>query len=253
MMQLVETNWPILLAAFAIGLLVAWLVWRTTRRTTVKRDPAEAGDTGVRRNQALIDAPPVAANDASVAAPGAVGGAAVAAHATGDRTDRDLPALEGEERAEAAHDASHHAPPHDGAAQPAPEDVEEAETLSQAANTDEIATAGETADAEAGAGVPAREAMRQVPAGMADRPAGGGEDDDLTRIKGVGPKLAAMLKEQGVFRFEQIARWSEEDVDRIDAHLGRFQGRIRRDDWRKQADLLASGDTQGYEAAFGRL
>ncbi len=77
--------------------------------------------------------------------------------------------------------------------------------------------------------------------------------DDLTRIKGIGPKLAATLREQGVVSFRQIAEWSESDIDRVDAQLGRFEGRIRRDDWVAQAQLLAAGDTAGYEARFGKL
>ena len=75
--------------------------------------------------------------------------------------------------------------------------------------------------------------------------------DDLTRIKGLGPKLAATLGELGVTRFDQIAGWSHADIDRIDAQLGRFQGRIRRDDWVAQARLLADGDTAGFEQRFG--
>lgn len=77
--------------------------------------------------------------------------------------------------------------------------------------------------------------------------------DDLTRIKGVGPKLVTLLNEQGVTTFDQIANWSEADIDRIDSQLGRFEGRIRRDDWVTQAKLLAGGDTAGYEAQFGKL
>ena len=75
--------------------------------------------------------------------------------------------------------------------------------------------------------------------------------DDLTRIKGLGPKLAATLAELGVTSFSQIADWSDTDIDRIDAQLGRFQGRIRRDDWVAQARLLEAGDTAGFEARFG--
>ncbi len=77
--------------------------------------------------------------------------------------------------------------------------------------------------------------------------------DDLTRIKGVGPKVAEQLHALGVTSFGQIAAWDEADIDRIDGQLGRFQGRIRRDDWRTQAQLLAGGDTAGYEAKFGKL
>ena len=75
--------------------------------------------------------------------------------------------------------------------------------------------------------------------------------DDLTQIKGLGPKLAATLGELGVTRFDQIASWSDADIDRVDAQLGRFQGRIRRDDWVEQARLLAAGDRAGFESRFG--
>jgi predicted flap endonuclease-1-like 5' DNA nuclease len=79
------------------------------------------------------------------------------------------------------------------------------------------------------------------------------EGDDLTRIKGLGPKIADQLNVLGVTTFAQIAAWDDAEIDRIDAQLGRFQGRIRRDDWPGQARLLAGGDTVGYEAKFGRL
>ncbi len=77
--------------------------------------------------------------------------------------------------------------------------------------------------------------------------------DDLTRIKGVGPKLAALLQGLGVTSFAQIAAWNEADIDRIDAQLGSFAGRIARDNWTEQARLLASGDKAAYEAKFGKL
>ena len=76
--------------------------------------------------------------------------------------------------------------------------------------------------------------------------------DDLTRIKGLGPKIAALLNGQGVKTYAQIAAWSDEEIDRIDALLDRFQGRIRRDDWVSQAKLLAAGDESGFAAKFGQ-
>lgn len=77
--------------------------------------------------------------------------------------------------------------------------------------------------------------------------------DDLSVMKGVGPKLVARLAALGVTRFDQIAAWSEADIDRIDGELGNFAGRIRRDDWTEQARLLAAGDRAGFEAKFGAL
>lgn len=78
-----------------------------------------------------------------------------------------------------------------------------------------------------------------------------GEADDLKRIKGLGPKLVALLAEQGITRFEQIAAWTDADVERIDTTLGRFSGRITRDKWVEQAKLLALGDESGFSKTFG--
>lgn len=101
-----------------------------------------------------------------------------------------------------------------------------------------------TPDAVGGAGV-------AVAAGAEHAQVEASEGDDLTRIKGLGPKLAATLRELGVTRLDQVAAWSDADIDRIDAQLGRFQGRIRRDDWVEQAKLLAAGDEAGFHARFG--
>lgn len=76
--------------------------------------------------------------------------------------------------------------------------------------------------------------------------------DDLTRIKGLGPKIASLLGEMGVTSFAQIAGWSDEDIAAIDAQLGRFSGRITRDQWVAQAQLLAAGDESGFAEKFGR-
>lgn len=84
-------------------------------------------------------------------------------------------------------------------------------------------------------------------------PAADDAADDLRRIKGIGPKLVALLATVGVTRFDQIAAWTDADIDRIDARLGTFAGRIRRDSWVEQAKYLAAGDVAGFEAQFGKL
>ena len=76
---------------------------------------------------------------------------------------------------------------------------------------------------------------------------------DLTKIKGLGPKLAAMLAEQGFTRVDQIAALTPEAAAELDVKLGAFQGRMARDRWIEQAKLLAAGDHAGYESAFGKL
>lgn len=83
-------------------------------------------------------------------------------------------------------------------------------------------------------------------------PAPAASADDLTRIKGLGAKIAALLNELGVTSYAQIAGWSEEDAAAIDAKLGRFSGRISRDQWIAQAQLLAAGDEAGFAKKFGQ-
>lgn len=82
-------------------------------------------------------------------------------------------------------------------------------------------------------------------------PAAAPGGDDLLLIKGVGPKLNTLLQSLGVTTFAEIAGWSEDDIDQIDAQLGNFAGRIRRDGWIEQARYLAAGDIAGFEARFG--
>lgn len=63
--------------------------------------------------------------------------------------------------------------------------------------------------------------------------------EDLTRIKGLGPKAAAKLSELGVTSLAQIANWTDEDVSRMDDAIN-GRGRIERDEWVKQAKALST-------------
>lgn len=158
MSELLQTYWPLIVAALVLGLAVAWYVFNASRKTRVtgtSRDVLDEGAAPAERNKALIDSAPAAT-------------------------------------------------------------------------------------------------AMQPPAGApVTTPAASG--DDLTRIKGLGPKLSATLHGAGVTSFAQIAAWSDADIDRIDAQLGRFQGRIRRDDWVGQAKLLAQGDENGFAERYGKL
>ncbi|HET7317051.1 MAG TPA: hypothetical protein VFI88_06480 [Sphingomicrobium sp.] len=78
-------------------------------------------------------------------------------------------------------------------------------------------------------------------------------NDDLCRLKGVGPKFAEALRSVGFTRYEQIANLNPTEVERLDARLGTFAGRIVRDRIVEQADYLARGDTDGFEQQFGKL
>jgi NADH-quinone oxidoreductase subunit E len=69
----------------------------------------------------------------------------------------------------------------------------------------------------------------------------GGNADDLKKIKGVGPKLEAMLHGMGFYHFDQIANWTAAEVAWVDENLEGFKGRVSRDGWVAQAKILAAG------------
>ncbi|SHN53081.1 hypothetical protein [Erythrobacter sanguineus] len=120
--------------------------------------------------------------------------------------------------------------------------------VSAAANAQAVAAAPLGTDAEAGPQVvPTTAAPPKAPA-SAPAPAA----DDLSRIKGVGPKLVALLGELSVTSYAQIAVWQAADIERVDGQLGRFKGRITRDQWVEQAQLLAAHDEAGFIEKFGR-
>ena len=65
--------------------------------------------------------------------------------------------------------------------------------------------------------------------------------DDLKMIKGVGPKMEKLLNSLGFFHFDQVAKWTADEVLWVDQNLEGFKGRVSRDNWVQQAGLLASG------------
>ena len=67
-----------------------------------------------------------------------------------------------------------------------------------------------------------------------------GEKDNLCRVKGIGNVIEGKLNDLGIFHFDQIASWTEEEINWVDSHLA-FSGRIIREDWIGQAKLLAEG------------
>ncbi len=65
--------------------------------------------------------------------------------------------------------------------------------------------------------------------------------DNLKEIKGVGPKLEALLHNLGFYHFDQIAGWTDAELAWVDDNLEGFKGRASRDGWIGQARILASG------------
>lgn len=80
-----------------------------------------------------------------------------------------------------------------------------------------------------------------------------GAADDLSLLKGVGPKFAAQLIALGVTRYEQLAGFNDTEIAHLDERLGPFSGRLARDRVAEQAAYLARGDIDGFEEKFGKL
>lgn len=133
------------------------------------------------------------------------------------------------------------------------EDDSTDEVESEDDETDEGFDVEEDDDTEAGseaedevAGIAAEE---EAPTG--ERPLAldgpvAGQPDDLTVIGGVGPKIQELLNEMGIWHYDQIAAWSEENVIWVDRELN-FSGRIVREGWVQQAASLA-GDMAEEDA-----
>ena len=64
--------------------------------------------------------------------------------------------------------------------------------------------------------------------------------DNLTLIKGVGRVLEMNLNRLGVYHFNQISSWTNEQQVWVDKKMG-LLGRIEREDWVEQAQNLALG------------
>jgi predicted flap endonuclease-1-like 5' DNA nuclease len=84
-------------------------------------------------------------------------------------------------------------------------------------------------------------------------PGASGPPDDLRQLKGVGPKFAELLNQRGITRFDQLAKLSSSQAEVLDESMGPFRGRFTRDRILEQAEYLAVGDIDAYQAKFGNL
>ncbi len=64
------------------------------------------------------------------------------------------------------------------------------------------------------------------------------EKDDLTQIKGIGPRFQQKLNSLDIYSFRQISELSGEEVERLAEVIEVFPDRIHRDNWIGQATKL---------------
>jgi predicted flap endonuclease-1-like 5' DNA nuclease len=83
------------------------------------------------------------------------------------------------------------------------------------------------------------------------RPAAPTTHDNLLRISGIDADIESLLTSQDVTRYSQIAHWSPADVDRFDRLLG-ANGRIGRENWIEQAQILSRGGDTKFSLSYDR-
>ncbi|TYC85357.1 hypothetical protein [Novosphingobium sp. BW1] len=240
---MIEANWLIFVAALVIGIVVAfWIFAHGSKKPgerTHRPDVLDEGAAPAQRNQALIDSaspasqydlpvPGVDDADTREKQPAHIDPPAAAGTMAGIG---EVIAVAAQEEADAGR--SYKA---DEEAAKAQEPTPEAE-------------AHKAEDTPAAAPAP----VEPEPEPVETAPASAAQSDDLRKIKGLGPKMQKLLVSLGVTTYAQIAAWSEADLDELDDKLGAFAGRPRRDKWVEQARLLAEGNTESYEAEFGKL
>jgi NADH-quinone oxidoreductase subunit E len=78
-----------------------------------------------------------------------------------------------------------------------------------------------------------------------------GKKDDLTLIMGIGPAIERTLNAMGITTFRQVADLTESQIEQVEAEAG-FRGRVTKNNWLHQADVLDTGGVEEYRKVFGR-
>ena len=64
------------------------------------------------------------------------------------------------------------------------------------------------------------------------------EKDDLKAIKGIGPFIEEKLNALGIYTFEQVSKMTAKIEEEVNVAIEFFPGRVKRDEWAKQAKKL---------------
>ena len=94
-------------------------------------------------------------------------------------------------------------------------------------------------------------ATAELDAATAVRPPMAPTRDNLQRIGAINSEIERLLGAQGITRFSHIAGWGSPEIDKFDRLLG-SQGRIARENWVEQAQILAKGGDTAHSREFDR-
>ena len=64
------------------------------------------------------------------------------------------------------------------------------------------------------------------------------DKDSLQTIKGIGPFIEEKLYALGIFTFEQVSKMTAKIEEEVNLAIEFFPGRVKRDEWAKQAKEL---------------
>ncbi len=81
----------------------------------------------------------------------------------------------------------------------------------------------------------------------APAPASSGEKDDLTKIEGIGPKIADVLASNGIDTFAKLAEMNAEAIKELLVSAGSQYNRADPGTWPKQAELAAKGEWEALK------
>ena len=70
---------------------------------------------------------------------------------------------------------------------------------------------------------------------------------DLQKISGIGPFIEEKLNALGIFTFNQISKMNSELEEKVNDAIEFFPGRIKRDEWSKQARKIIDEGVEGIE------
>ena len=243
----IEANWLVYGGVALAALLIAWWLLsrpgKAARRREYQPDVLDDGVAPAARNQALIDAAPAA----QVVMP------PVMSDALGGMGEIVARAAQVEvEEARAVEVAPPTPPPPPSPPAQLPDLHPEIEVIAEPPEIPELEEVPSPEQTELEVQTP--DAVIQSEAAPAPAPAPAASvADDLSKIKGLGPKLQTLLPTLGLSTYAQIAALTEADLVALDAQLGPFAGRPARDGWVEQAKYLAAGDAAGFEARFGKV
>lgn len=73
------------------------------------------------------------------------------------------------------------------------------------------------------------------------------QGDDLQQISGIGPFTASKLNDLGIYTFEQISKFNDEDINIVTKLIKFFPDRIKNDRWISKAKTLSESKDSSRE------